>query len=75
MLFITYLVISRFLVKKYQIFLFRRKSNLRITCLKEEDAGIYECRPSSIMGQGSSTKARVTVTKSPRMSLRPGNGK
>ncbi|KAK2726015.1 pro-neuregulin-2, membrane-bound isoform-like isoform X2 [Artemia franciscana] len=59
--------------KRIKIKTRRRKSNLRITCLKEEDAGIYECRPSSIMGQGSSTKARVTVTKSPRMSLRPGN--
>ena len=42
-----------------------RRSTLRIKCVKEEDAGLYECRASSVLGQGTASKARVTVTKHP----------
>lgn len=31
--------------------------------MKEEDAGSYECRPSNVIGQGTSSRSKVTVLK------------
>ena len=52
---------------------YRRRSTLRIRCVKEEDAGSYECRPSNVLGTGSSAKSRVTVVRESRFPLPPAN--
>jgi len=51
--------------KRIRIKTKRRRSTLRIKCVKEEDAGVYDCRASNVLGQGTPSKARVSVTKHP----------
>ena len=44
--------------------------------MKEEDAGMYECRPSNVVANGVASRSKVTVVRDSRLTLsRPGNGK
>ncbi|XP_046453807.1 uncharacterized protein LOC124201689 isoform X2 [Daphnia pulex] len=49
--------------KRVRIKTKRRRSTLRIRCVKEEDAGLYECRPSNVIGTGTASRSKVTVVK------------
>lgn len=71
--------------KRIRIKTKRRRSTLRIRCLKDEDAAVYECRPRNAVGPGVATRTRVSIiprddsqsqTTSSKIlaSLRPVNG-
>nr|CAH0108387.1 unnamed protein product [Daphnia galeata] len=49
--------------KRVRIKTKRRRSTLRIRCVKEEDAGLYECRPTNVIGTGTASRSKVTVVK------------
>ncbi|XP_059352495.1 uncharacterized protein LOC130700553 isoform X2 [Daphnia carinata] len=49
--------------KRVRIKTKRRRSTLRIRCVKEEDAGLYECRPNNVIGSGTASRSKVTVVK------------